>query len=486
MGRSRPELIAAARKGAGFVLLALGVLTVLSVNTFPAVSDDSLDYITHSQDLVDGGLVESGFRNVGYPAFIWLVRSVSNVAGTEPLLTIAILQRLLLLGLLVYTWRLWRWYVLPLAVVVVAPELLAFTNFVLIEGVGLGLALLMAVAVYQCLRPSVGSEMESGETGRWLAWFIVLCVSSAALFAMRFTFVGFLVVPVVTAFVSWRHTSRRTVVVTLAIWVLLVGGFALGLSFENQSEQGGFSPSFDSNAAEYYYAWVVVHGDPEGAPRGHLNSQREFLRVTRPEVVGPRAAAEQRHAEVVRMLDEAGIGYRSSQVESALRALTGGRFHETGNAVAWIKSTTRTNIDEPIHMNDFAISKGHLAFRNQYNDGLVPGAVITDPIGRDFAPDGRDLVFWMLPVSLLAALVGVFVRRTRWLGLVALLPMMIQAAGLGLLRADTFRYLAPTAIYTIAVATAVTFVIFETRAPGDPHESTSRIATDEPADMVSI
>jgi hypothetical protein len=83
------------------------------------------------------------------------------------------------------------------------------------------------------------------------------------------------------------------------------------------------------------------------------------------------------------------------------------------------------------------------------------------------------------------AVIGLFIRRTRWLALAALIPIVVQAAGLGLLRADTFRYLVPAAIYSIAAATAVAFVLFEYRPPNTAQDAKFSIHEEEPADLIA-
>jgi len=139
-GRNWPRIAGIA---AILALLAVG----LSVNQFPNINNDGVDYIAHSQALGERGLIAFGYRQIGYPLVLAAERVVSGVLGIEALLLASLAQRALLALGIGYAIWLWRWKSLPVVLLVVTPSLLAYTNFILTEAMTVPLALLLACLV---------------------------------------------------------------------------------------------------------------------------------------------------------------------------------------------------------------------------------------------------------------------------------------------------------------------------------------------------
>ena len=92
----------------GSGLLIAAVLVLLVVDIFPIITNDSLEYIGHSNTLASTGFVQLGYRQVGYPLFLAVVDAIATPLGLEPLLTAVVLQRIVYLSALVFALWMWR------------------------------------------------------------------------------------------------------------------------------------------------------------------------------------------------------------------------------------------------------------------------------------------------------------------------------------------------------------------------------------------
>ena len=108
-----------------FLVGIVAISTVLSVNMFPVIGNDSVQYILHSNDLTGLGFVNLGYRQVGYPFAIFVARSMAGVLTIEPLMFAAVLQRVLLISAVVLAGFFWRWSSIPFLVFLLAAETLA-------------------------------------------------------------------------------------------------------------------------------------------------------------------------------------------------------------------------------------------------------------------------------------------------------------------------------------------------------------------------
>jgi hypothetical protein len=453
---------------AGTVIVALVVLlSLLSVNTFPSVTNDAAVYIAYSRDLIGGGWVEQGFRQVVYPVFLAGVRGLARLVGAEPLLATAVLQRLLSVAAGVLAFRAWRWWSLPLLVYLFAPATIAYSNFLLIESLALPLAVLLVFPTLRYLR-DVGNEPSPELDRRLLVSGGLATLGALFLFGLRFTFAVFGAIPLVMALAGWKTGHRRLGVSLLAVFLVTAGALTVAFTLENRAEWGVATPSAQAGHAEYYYAWLHVfrevpenREDPSLARFYDDGEVYDFEReLTFADV--PRAERDERfEAEIAAMLDAAGMSKTGSQLESMAWSLAGGRLHDLAGGVFGIVHSTRTDIDRWINISSFAVKNGPVAFADEYNDGLVPQAVITDPLGLPLpGPDSQSWAMLLVPLSLVITVIGLRWQRTRWTSVAGLLVVVSTAMGLGLIRADNFRFLMVSSAFGIAAATAVAPEIF--------------------------
>ena len=443
----------------GLLIIGVGI-AVLSVDVFPVVTNDSVLYLEHSRDLGQGGLVQYGYRQVGYPLFLATTRTVANVFGMEPLLTAVVVQRLLLLIAAFLAWRLWKWWSVPVLALAFSPHILAFANLLLTEALALSLALLLIYPTVRYLR-LLGSGTERAERRRagWLGLAIVSLV--VALFSLRFTYAVFAAVPLVLLGASWRTPYRRSAFGTLGASIVLMGVFVFTMAAENDDEFGVFSPNVQGEAVEWYYAWQQVftlHPENQGNPDLELFYDSGFVHDFNREAGAMGLSHEERSAaydrEVESMFDAAGIDLLSSKAKSALHSLTGGRLHDTGGVINAILASDEVN-KELLYLNEYAQREGPEAFEQEHNDGRAAGAIVFGWAVPSPIPSTKALVSVLLPVGLLAMLVGVAFRDTRPLSVMGLLVVVAFAAGMGWIWADNLRFLLPTSAFGIAAGSGV-------------------------------
>ena len=446
----------------GISLLGLAALSsVLSVNTFPLVGNDSLLYLGHSLDLTGGGWVMHGFRQVGYPFFLAVARWSANVAGADPLLATAVLQRTLLIAGGVLAFWFWRWWSLPLLVYLFAAPTIAYSNFILTEGIGLPVALLLVFPTVSFLQ-----LVQTDETRQMSRLVAVLGWSAVAgaliLLTLRFTYSVFGVIPLVMAIATWKTAYRRLGLAALATYLVVAGAFTLLLIQENQREFGVALPSVDGGPAHYYYAWArvfTVNPDNRANPalaeffdegQIHAFSREVATSGVRFEEKGP--IFDQ---EIEKMLRAAGISVLGSRVESVVWSLAGGRLHDVAGPVEGIVESTRSTIDRWIHHNSHAVTHGPQSFADEYNDSRLPQFVITDPVGVPLAVDTQSLAAVLLPAAIIVMALGLRYAWARPACSIGLTVVASTAVGLGWVRADNFRFLIASSTFGIALATSL-------------------------------
>ena len=446
---------------AGGLLVLLIASFVLSVNTFPVMTNDSVFYLEHSHDLLGGGLVENGYRQVGYPFTLAVIRTVSGFLGAEPLLAAAVLQRVLLIVAGYLSWRSWRWWSLPILVFFVAAETLAFTGFLLTESLAMSLAVILVFPTVRFVELMQKRTSLDKRRAIWLGGVIVAFV--VGLFSFRFTYAVFGAVPLTLAVAGWRTPYRRITTSMLGVTVMLMGVFTLVTSLENRAEHDVFAPSVRGEAVRYYFAWQQVftvrpenriEPDLDGFYNGGFVHQ--FNRDVDAMALSPSGEQAAYNAEIEAMLEAAGIPPTRSKLESSLFALQGGRLHDLHDAVDAVVASRRSDVEDLIYLNQFAMRRGPEEFVEEYNGGQLVEAVITDPIGVVApVPSTRSLLGFMLPAAIGLMLLGLAVRRTRALATVGLLVVVAFALGLGWIWADNLRFLMPTSAFGLAIASGV-------------------------------
>jgi hypothetical protein len=453
------------------VVIALFVAVAwFSVNTFPVATNDSIAYLSHATGLRDGGLVQQGYRQVGYPAFAALARGFGAFIGADPLLWVAVIQRALLAVSLGYLVWLWRWWSTPVVVLIGLPTFVVSSNFLLTESIGVPLALLLAGALTHTVRllqgsstghgPVAGSRTENGPLLRLLVFSIA--VFAFLLVTTRFTYAVLGVAPLVVVYAARQvgdAGALRIGMTSFLAFGLASAAFTLGLSLENRAEYGEFSPSTQTTRTEYWSAWEIVFTlHPENAEDEDL---AEFYDGGSPygfihQVDTIDSIPEQRdlfRARVSELLDAAAMSRPHEQRAAFVGALRGGRLDDLANLVRRVESAGRDEVASVAHRNRMSWTEGPDAFENRFNRGRPLGAVITDELVPSLPfPYFATLLRWLLPLSLVVAVVGLTRRRARPLALASVVPAAVISGVAGLMMADNLRFLLVTSVWCVALA----------------------------------
>jgi hypothetical protein len=460
----------------GPVILGLFLATaVLSVNMFPIVGNDSVRYLGHSLNLAEGGFVEEGYRQFGYPFFLALTRWLSDLVGGEPLFTTVLVQRLLLIAAGLAAWRLWRWWSLPVLAFLFSAQTVAYTDLLLTESLAVSLGVLLVLPTVRFLQAL--ERDDPVDRSRLVASGALIAIGVITLYALRFTFIVFAAVPALLAVRAWRTHHRRLALTVLGVSVLVMGVMALATSFENQREQAEFGPSVRDEPVRYYFAWQQVftvrpenQQDPSLARYWDEGVVHDFGREV---PVSDREAWER---EILDMTNAAGLSMWDLRARSFFSALSGGQLNDIPNVVMDAVLSTRITVDELSLLNTFSMENGVQAFVDTYNGGQYPATVITDPLGSpSLIPGTKAMASVVAPLALLVMVVGVFLRSSRWLAFIGLAVVLSFALGMGWLLTDNLRFLMPTTGFGITVACGVASMLPAAwrgrRRPASPSET---------------
>lgn len=431
--------------------LALLIVWLASVNLFPSINNDGVEYVAYSRDLVGGGLVELGFRQFGYPLFIWITGLLGGIAGVEDLLMIAFVQRMLLAGAVGYAIWLWRWKALPLVILVIAPSLVAFSDLVMTEGLTMPVAVLLG-----CL---VSHYFTTGSNRTRVITAAGATAACLALASVRLTFVVFGVVPLAMGVAALRRRSRHTTPVMwlVATYVLTMGLLTVGLALENGTEYETTFPIVRTERAAYWAAWQVTftlheenRDDPDLAE--YYDDGSPYLRIWEIEADHesyPDQALALADARA-QMIAAASEDMSSEQIAAFWGAIRGGRVDELRPRIDQILATDAGSVDDAIHVNDVSQTDGREAFNIAYNRGQKPQSVVTSPIvPRLPYIYVHDVIKVLVPLAVLA-LTGLAIWKRRFdLGLVYLIPFLAFAALAGWNLADTMRFMITPSAYLI-------------------------------------
>jgi hypothetical protein len=445
--------------------------TVASVNAFPVLTNDSLAYLGHSSDLRGFGLVNDGYRQIGYPVSLALFRAVADILTIEPLLFTALVQRGILLAGIVLSVVLWKWTSAALLVFLLAASTLAYPDLILTEGLSLTLAVLLAIAFLGFAAKRTQWE----ESRRWRLWALSGAITFLAvlLFAIRFPFAVFALVPIGVVLTSWRSTFRRPALGLLAVYLLATGSLTVTMSIENADEYGVVFPTVRGERSAYWATWSLVFVvDPENrddpALADFFDEGDPYRFIGEVDGSGLPYAEQQAlyRAAIADLLAAAGISPRGSQVESFLWALRGGRLDDMEGITNRIASSSRHDVDLVIHSNRFSREQGIEAFSERYNDGQQPEAMLTSEAAlRLPLPDGQTSLSLLLPLGLVVLVLGVTRPAIRIEALIGLLVVVAYAAAIGIIRADNYRFLITTSAFGLVMATGVGYRLLRIMLP---------------------
>jgi hypothetical protein len=447
------------------ILVVVGGLTIvstlLSVNTAPSITNDSLVYLDHSYDLATYGFVNFGYRQVGYPIALAILRTVADWLTIETLLFTAMVQVSLLFLVVGLVALKWSWRGVLLIVALIAVNTRTFPNFILTEGLAMPLAALLALALLEFVSSLDGAEQ--GRQRRLWIFGATVTLLSILLLSIRYPFAVFGLAPLGVLWASWRTTFRKQAAILFGFYLVMAGALTWALSAENADEYGVFFPTVRGERSAYWATWSIVFTaypenaeDPELADFYDEGNPYQFIQEVEDSAI---SYAEQRQIfddASADLLAAAGLSARRSQLESFLWALRGGRLDDIGWRIDQFAAATRHNIDEAMHANRVSRREGIPAFSESYNQGTIPEAVITSEGAlRLPLPDGRKPVAILLPIALVVMAVGIFRPNARVAATVGLLSVVMYAAAMGMVRADNYRFLVTTSVFGLVLATGV-------------------------------
>jgi hypothetical protein len=442
----------------------------LSVNIFAVATNDSLAYLTHGQGLLGGGLVENGYRQLGYPAFLAFVRGAGSIVGGNELLWVSLTQRSLLLVAILYLVWLWRWWSVPVVLVAALPSFVAYTNLLLTEGLAVSLVLLLAATTthsYGMLTRSSQlprlPERLRGAEGRLKTLSVAaVAILSFALLTTRYTYVVFGVAPLLLMFVGRSVGDRSIRKFTMQAFVgymIAAVAFSAALAVENLTEHGELSPSTRTSRTEYWAAWHAVFSlapenatkaeltgfYDEGSPYGYIGMVDKLSSVD-----SQNRAFERRIHDLLRA---ANLKRADMQAKAFVGALRGGRIDDVAGVLRVTVEARRHTLVAAAHQNGFSAAQGEWQFADRFNSGDDVGAIVTqDVLAGPALPDYKRTLSWIAPLSLVALGLVALLRRGRALAFAGIAPPLVLGAAAALTLADNVRFLLVVILWCIAIA----------------------------------
>ena len=354
----------------------------------------------------------------------------------------------------------------------ITPSFLAYSDFILTEGLTIPLALLLACLVSNHFRlvqtdlpdnlELFGQRLPAEQLALATAW--AAAVVAFALMLIRYPFVVFGMVPLTIWWASReRGEMARPYLAALLVFLAAASVLTLGLSAENSTEVGVFRPTVRGERAMYWSAWHLVFTlHPENRNdetlAGFYDAGSPYPHIWDVEAANPRYAdqAQVLNRSIDQMLTAAGLDPRRERLFSFLGALTGGRHDEVRPRIEQILNTDASSVDEAIHVNDVSRQQGWEVFNDRYNEGSKPQSVITSPaFPSPPMPYVADTLRLLLPAALIGICVFAFRRRQYWLASVYLVPVVAFSAALAWILADNVRFFMTTSVYAVAGLSAL-------------------------------
>lgn len=275
---------------------------------------------------------------------------------------------------------------------------------------------------------------------------------------------------------AWQYERRalRVAVGGLLAYLVVVGLFTVGVAVENRAEYGRFSPATRTARTEYWSAYTLVfrvYGDDpanerlaqfrEEGPYGFIHPVDEIDDLDVSD-----ALFEEKRAE---LLDAAGLDHRTEKIRAFAGALVGGRMDDWGHVVTQHSRAGLRQVLDEIYRARHARPLGRSGINERFNGGVPITAVVTDGIVPDlrYPYFGRFLPL-LLVLSLVAAVAGLFRRRTRGLAIALAAPLLAMSLAAGLTLADNVRFLLITSVWAVALSGPLLALLWdEVRAPSD-------------------
>ncbi len=475
--------------GIGAALIAVAM--TLATDLFPIITNDSLGYLVHSNSFGDMGLVEVGYRQIGYPVFLAGVDFVGTTLRIEPLLLTVLLQRILILTALAFAAWLWRWRATVLIAFILLPTMLVYSNFILNEGLGVGLILWYGLLVSWVVRMGSDLSENGGNSERKIYILgIVAAIIYLALVTLRsyFTLLGFGMLAVLYVIYNTGRKGHRIAIAILVALLLLGSGYLALTSQENNTEYGVFLPAVLGERAQFWMSWqetFVLNPDlGENEQLADLYANGNPYTVMR-EIDSLPTYPDQRERyseEITRMFEERQTSWTAERLYSMLGVYRGGRIDDVHDIVADAAASSMSTVEALIYRNSIARRESIQYVDENFNNGRHIQPVITSPLAplRTF-PYFSTISRWLLPVAALLMLAGVFVKSTRRLSIVGTATLGSFAVLLGLFLQDSVRVVLIPLLFGLTIATGVADSGWRQRfakeGKADRHGAAERTAT---------
>lgn len=466
MNRVRAAAAGARARAALFALLAAAVVwRLLGVDVFPVTLNDTVAYLLHARDLPAGGLVEQGYRLIGYPGYLAACRGMAAPLPLDALFLAAAIQRALLAAAALGALAAFGWAGAPLAFALSSTPLLALANLLIPEGLLVPLGALFGTLVARLAL----AEARAGDTAGGAAQlaaaggYALACLLFAALFALKPQYALFGLLLAAAAARLWTRAprTRALVAASLAATVLASGAFAVALALENQRELGELRPVSEGARAVWFgahHAVFTVHPEnrarPElrelwdDGPYGYLHAleAREADYARRSQLLQRRTAA---------LFAAAHTSAWAERLRSFAGYWLGGRSDDVGRRLAQVANARALAIERVARANHFSARHGVEAFYREFNDGRVPlyAELRREPARWSLGYRRRQRLLGLLA---LGVLLGAARRPgSRGIALATLASLTLAGAGLALHFLDVWRYALPGFVIGGCVASGV-------------------------------
>lgn len=441
---------------AGALTLTAFVGRVLAVDLGGIVTNDSVGYLARSEDPFDQGLMVQGYRQIGYPLWVWFADKASIVIASDRIFTVAALQRLVLIAAVVLLWKALRWWSVPVLVVITSSRFVLFTDYVLNEGLLIPACVLVAAL-------AAGTVRDVPLFTRYpRAVLVVAAAISVAMATMKLQYASLLFL---TAAIAWHHwradrIERRLGLGVGGVSLALVGLLVLAQAVENNRELGRFEPVSEQIRADWYGAWQAMFvvspentGDPDLAEYWDSGNLYTFLHGIEAEV--PDYAERSRLVEerVEAMFDAADTSVRAQQLWALWGALRGGRTDDITSITRLILEDRSVEQASRLSFNRIAQTQSVDRLLAATNEGRQTEVATLEPVfGRlqSVASDHRSWNDFLGVGALLLSVVGLAIPGPHRAFLIASTAMM---AGVSVVLASAFidnaRYLAGPLVVTV-------------------------------------
>lgn len=440
---------------------SFGVLAarVLSVDIFPVITNDSVSYLQHSDDLGGFGAIWAGYRQFGYPLFLAVVDMLGSATGVEALVLTAFLQRALLVSSLLYATWLWRFWALPAVFLFTTPTLTAYTNLILTEGLAIPLAILLASLLAHVIKVCAEEELAPWPVVGGLSLMTTTVLTALVSIRLQYALLG-------TAFVALLYTLARAggwvrrLGLVLAIVALATGlAMVVPMSVENRNEFGVLMPSVRGERSAYWATWQTVFREPSARLDSRVidlyadGDPYAFIR----EVESLPDYEEQKAAftgAIDRMVEASGRSIAAQRFAAVRGVIQGGRTDDLQGIVMSIAEADPSDIDEAIYWNALAREIGPEAFVDRFNRGRDIEPVVVSPIAPDqVAPYFGTVLALGLPLAAIALATGIAVGRTRTLAASGLTTLIATVLVFSYLLMDNVRFLLVQEAFVVVAAT---------------------------------